>query len=75
MSSKHIYIVPILNKRFDSLANAKWDVKIGFLRHEAIRYLQNEVINHYIGDKLHSETPIKVDELGNITFGKTRKVI
>lgn len=74
MSAKHQYIVTGFGS-FKSLDDAKWNVRIGFTRSEALRFLVNEAIYHFIGDKLYSETPIKVDESGNISFGKTYKVI
>lgn len=77
MQTKHIYYVSFINILFKSLEDAKWNIKVSFSRHEAIKYLRDtdEEIYHFIGDKLHSKTPIKVDESGNISFGKTYKVI
>lgn len=77
MSQKHEYLVSFFTVPFKSLEDAKWNVKVSFTRHEAIKYLRHtdEEIFHFIGDKLHSKTPIKVDESGNISFGKTYKVI
>lgn len=76
MSSKHFYRVSVFNTEFSSLENAKWNVKISFTRQEAKKYFSspNDSISHYIDGKLHSETPILVDELGNISFGRTRRV-
>lgn len=74
MSANHQYIISIFNKPFSSLEDAKWNLKVGLTRAEAKRYLIDESIAHYIGDKFHSVTPIKVDEHGNISFGKTQKV-
>ena len=75
--SNHMYIVSFFNLSFRSLEDAKWNVKIALSRNEAIKYLSNtnEEIYHYIGEKLVSKTPIHVDEAGNITFGRTSKVV
>lgn len=76
MTAQHKYIVPLFTNAFSSLEDAKWNVEIGFIPSEARKYLaQGEKIYHFVGDKLHSETPIHVDEHGNITFGRTRKVM
>lgn len=74
MFVKHQYLVTFFNTPFYSLEDAKWNVSIAFTRQEAKKYLIDENISHFIGEKLHSVTPIKVDEHGNITFGKARKV-
>ena len=74
MSAKSYYIVSIFNSPFRTLEEAKWNIKVGLTREEALRYLQNEYIAHYIGDKFHSLTLINVDVHGNITFGRTQKV-
>lgn len=76
MSLKHQYIVTFFTTPFNSLEAAKWNVEIAFTRKEAIKYIkgQDVYIYHFIGDKLHSETPIHVDDHGNISFGRTRKV-
>lgn len=69
------YVVSIFCRSFSSLEEAKWNLKVGLTRIEALKYLRtNDCIDHYIGDKLHSITPIHVDESGNITFGRTRKL-
>lgn len=75
MSAKHYYIISIYTHSFKSLEDAKWNVKVSLTREEAKKYLKYEKICHFIGDRLHSVTPIKVDEEGNISFGKTRKLI
>lgn len=77
MSAKHQYYVTFFNTPFNSLEDAKFSVKIAFTRREAIKYLAfaDEVICHFVGDRLHSKTPINVDEAGNISFGKTYKVM
>lgn len=75
MSVKHQYIVTFFNISFNSLEDAKWNVKVAFTRQEAKKYLIDESIAHFVGDKLHSTTPIKVDEHGNISFGKTQLAI
>lgn len=74
--SKNVYSVDFFNITFRSLEDAKFNVKIGLSRRDALKYLYktNEVIYHFIGDKLVSTTPIIVDETGNISFGKTRKL-
>ena len=75
MSANHLYIAPLFSNPFHSLEEAKWNLKVGFKRSEAIKYFgKYEYISHYIGDRLHSVTPILVDEIGNISFGKTRRV-
>lgn len=77
-SKKHLYIVSsYFAFPFFSLEDAKWNVKTSFTRQEALKYFKgkNEVINHYVGDNLISETPIFVDNRGNISFGKTSKFI
>lgn len=74
MSAKHKYYVPFFNTPYDSLEDAKWSVKLAFTRAEAKKYhINGEEIGHFIGDRLHSVTPILVDEHGNISFGSTRK--
>lgn len=77
MPTKNQYLVSFFIAPFKSLEDAKWNVKIAFSRSEAIKLLSHadEEIYHFIGDRLVSKTPIKVDEAGNITFGKTYKVI
>ena len=77
MSSKSKYYVTFFNTPFNSLEDAKWHVKISFTVKEAKKFLANahEMIYHYIGDRMISETPINVDEEGNITFGRTCKVL
>lgn len=74
MSVKHQYIVSFFNTSFNSLEDAKWNVKVAFTRQEAKKYLIDESIAHFIGEKMHSLTPIHVDDAGNISFGKTRRV-
>lgn len=80
MALKSYYIVTLLgaplNAPISSLEEAKWNVSVSYTREEAIKYLKDkdEKILHFIGDNLHSETPINVDEKGNIKFGKTRKL-
>jgi hypothetical protein len=71
MSVKHQYIVSFFNTSFDSLKDAKWNVKVAFTRQEAKKYLIHESIAHFIGENMHSLTPIRVDEHGNISFGRT----
>lgn len=71
MKAKHQYIVTFFNYSFESLKEAKYNIKIAFTCNEAIRILADEHIAHYVGDKLLSITPIKVDINGNISFGKT----
>lgn len=71
---KHYYVFPLFTKSFSSLEDAKWNIKIAFTRREALKYLHNEEIHHYVGDRLHSITSVLVDEFGNISFGKTRRV-
>lgn len=81
----HCYIVSIFNQPFFSLEDAKWNVTVSLTRKEALKFLTyrsefnnlvcDEAIMHFHGDKLISRTPIKVDEQGNITFGRTRKVV
>ena len=71
---KHQYIVANFPAPFSTLESAKNEVLIGFTKNEAKKYLRGEAIYHYIGGHLHSETPIKVDDDGNISFGKTFKV-
>lgn len=77
MSAKSKYYVTFFNTPFDSLEDAKWNVEITFTKKEAKKYFTNahEMIYHAIGDRLLSQTPIKVDEHGNISFGRTCKVI
>lgn len=77
MSLNHVYIAPCFSNSFSSLEDAKWNLQIGLTRNEAMKYLgQNDhlKITHFIGGRLHSVTPILVDETGIITFGKTRIV-
>lgn len=74
MAPKHFYYISGFDQVFHSLEDAKWNLTVGFTRLEAIKHLQNQSICHFVGDKLHSETPIKVDETGRISFGKTRLV-
>lgn len=75
-ASKHIYFAPGFSKPLFSLEDAKWNLQVSFTRSEAIKYLfgRNDSIAHFIGGKLHSLTPIYVDNAGNISFGKTRRV-
>lgn len=75
--ANHIYVAPCFNTPFSSLEDAKWNLQIGLTRAEARKYLtpnDHLEITHFIGNKLHSVTPILVDESGIITFGKTRLV-
>lgn len=78
MSAKHKYYVSFcvrfFNTPFNSLEDAKFNVITSFTRKEAIKYhLDGEEIGHFIGDRLHSITPIHVDEHGDISFGRTKK--
>lgn len=74
--ANHAYFAPCFKEPFKSLEDAKWNVKIAFTRTEAIRnfYGYNEEIAHFVDHKLYSVTPVNVDESGNISFGKTRRV-
>lgn len=74
MSSKSRYHVIFFTVPFKTLEYAKWNIRTAFTPDEAKRYLKGERIIHYIGDKMHSETPINVDDDGVITFGRTIKL-
>lgn len=76
MSATSLYYVTFFDTSFNSLEDAKWNVKIAFSCKEAKKFLAHahEYIYHYLGKRMVSQTPINVDEVGNISFGRTRKI-
>lgn len=76
MASKSKYYVTFIDEPFDSLKEAKYYIEISFTRKAAKKFLTHahEMIYRFNGDRLCSQTPIYVDEVGNISFGRTHKL-
>lgn len=69
------YLIDGENQKFNTLKAAKWHVYIAYTKNERIKYLNNSMI---IGvnkktDETVSVTPIKIDDNGDYSFGKTEK--
>lgn len=72
---KTYYRIDGVNEEFRTLSAAKYHVYIAYTGKERIKELKNTDICRVCNDTVKSITPIYIDDLGNYSFGKTRKYI
>lgn len=71
-----IYQVDDVNYSFNSLKEAKWHVQIAYTNKERLKYRHESWCIYGISRKgdLVSSTEIKIDDDGNLSFGRTLKL-
>lgn len=71
-----VYQVDDVNYGFNSLKEAKWHVQIAYTNKERLKYRHESWCIYGIDRKgdLVSSTEIKVDDDGNLSFGRTLKL-
>lgn len=67
------YRIDGVNEMFKTLFDAKHHVYVAYTANERIKYLHGTSITHVVGDDVVSITPIKIDENGGYSFGRTVK--
>lgn len=67
------YIIDGNNNVFSTLRDAKFHIWCAYTAKERIKYLQDATICKVHNDEIVSYTPIRIDEDGNVTYGKTKK--
>lgn len=68
---KSYYQIDGVNEKFRTLYNAKHHVYIAYTPNERIRELYGTCITQVKKDEVISMTPVRIDENGGYSFGRT----
>lgn len=67
------YIINGANGVFSTLKEAKYHIWVAYTAKERVKFLGDTTILKIHNEEAVTYTPVKIDEEGNVTYGKTKK--